>query len=942
MSARIPSSTGRQFVGREAELRVLTDALDGAVAGRGSLTLVTGEIGIGKTAVLEEHIVRCQERDLVAAAGRSFEQGAAPPYAPWVQLLQRLARAGNPPSRPSLRRWLVGAHSEVELDRYELFDLVTSHLFETARERPLVLVLEDLQWADGPSLLLLREMAGDLPTMRVQVIATYREGRENDPARERLLRDLERQPGIRRLVLAPLDDEEVARYLEASSDGRLPGRRRTDVLRWIAGNPLYMSEAARLAESAGDLNSIPPGIRQLAERRLSTLPAETADLLATAAVIGSEFDLRLLASAAAAPLEQVAAQLDAASQAGLVIASPERHTVFRFAQEMLREALYQGLLPSVREERHRMVAESIESTSDAPLEDNLASISYQWIRAGTRGEHGRAALWTLRAADHAVQRLAYEEGVRLYEAASDLPGVADRSEVTLKLARAQYLAGDIESAYATCLRVAESARAESRPRLLAEAALVLEGIGDRAIAPELTQMCEEALRGLGSNDADLRARLLGQLAVQLAYGPDFDRTAAVSAEAVEAAGQSGDINALVSALRARQLALSGPEGVKERLSLASRMIDIGSSTRQPSVAMWGRLWRLDGLLQLADMPGVDAEQVELESLVGRLRQPLARWHLVRLQAARAAFRGDFETSVSLAGEARDLGRRAGQDLALGLWTSFRTMIAVQTGDESDLQDLTAEWRRALPVPVHTLGMARGLLAIGREAEAKGMFEVGVSSFAVYPRDYQWLTAAAILSELACRFQSRTGAELVYPLLQPFAGQLAVPGAGPPLVILGCLSLHLGMLASMLGKNEAPAYFDEAVAVHDRLGARPYAAQSRFEYATHLAAGGRHAEANGLAIAALAAARELGMRPLVARLEHLLETPAMMTNAGPLSRRETEIAAEVAKGLTNKQIAGSLHLSERTVETHVQNILGKLGFRTRTQVAAWATGRPVKG
>jgi DNA-binding NarL/FixJ family response regulator len=828
---------------------------------------------------------------------------------------------------------LAGA-SRADLDRSQLFDLITSHLVESARAVGLVLVLDDLQWSDTSSLVLLRQLSDDLAHARLQLVCTYRDDISGDPARASILRELERLHGARRLVLPPLPDIDVASFAR-----HLDARGRADFLKRTGGNPFYVTELARVLEAGGDLQSIPRGVRDLVERRLSQVPGEVRELLGTAAVIGWEFNLNLLAKASGAASDQVAKRLDAAAAAGIVTAAPEGQAGYRFSQELLREALYQDLLPSVRLEQHRQLALAIEDLFGPELDPHLAELSHHWIRASAAGDSDKAALWTLRAAEHAVKSLAYEEGVRLYEAALQLPTVGNRARVLLQLAHAHYLAGEIRPAYETCLQIAEIARSGERPELLAEAALVLEGIGEFDLASDIAAMCEEALASLGGQDTPLRARLLGQLASQLAYVPDYERTMQVSAQALEVAGRTGDTDALVFALRSRQLALSGPRGVSERLKLGAQMVDIGSSTRQPSVTLWGRLWRIDALLQLGEMPGVDSEQMELERLVDHLQRPLARWHLKRLEAARAAFRGDFDAALARAEEAWELGRRGGHQAALYSWNTSRVVVAAATGELRVLEELAPHWRRAIRFPVQKLATARNLLAIGLEAEARALFDAGVAQFATHPMDYQWLPSAVVLADLACRFEARAAAKLVYPRLQPFSSQLAVPGAGPPIVIDGLVALRLGMLARLLGKEEAPRFFEEAITVHDRIGARPFSARSRFEYATYLTGTGHPREAHELAKSALLTARELGMRPLGGQAQSLVEATSSKPEPELLSRREAEIAAQVAKGLTNKQIATALFLSERTVETHVQNILGKLGFRTRSQVAAWAAQRP---
>ena len=935
MRAQTPPSARRLFVGRARELTVLTEALDAALAGRGSLTVISGEAGIGKSALVEEHVWHAERLGALTISSRCFETEAAPPYGPWLQLLQRLARAGRPLKRsPQLRRWLAGSGAGADVDRFHLFDLITSHLVECGRDAGLVLVLEDLQWSDISSLVLLRQLFDDLAHARLQLVCTYRVDTGADPARGSILRELHRLHGAQGVVLMPLGDTEVAAFA-----GQLDAPGRAEFLRRTGGNPFYMTELARALEAGGALQSIPRGVRDLVERRLSQMSAEVRDLLGTAAVIGSEFDLELLARASGAAFDQVATQLDAAVAMGIVSATPDRKTGFRFSQELLREALYEDLPPSLRRQKHRQIALGLEDLFRLEVDLHLAELSHHWTRASAGVDSVKAARWTLRAAEHAVKRLAFEEGVRLYEVALQLPHVEDRAMVLLRLSRARYLAGEIRLAYETCRQVAEIARSQERPKLLAEAALVLEGIGDFDLAPDMAALCEEALASLPAEDTPLRARLLGQLASQLAYVPDYERTIQASAQALEVAGRTGDAEALVFALRSRQLALSGPQWVSERLTLAARMVDIGSSTHRPSVTFWGRLWRIDALLQLSEMTGVDSELLELEKLVDHLQRPLARWHLKRLEAVRRAFRGDFDAALELSDEAWQLGRRAGHQAAAYASNAFRVFVALERGEVGVLDELSPQWRRAVRFPVQKFATARNLLALGLEAEARALFDAGAAQFAAHPMDYQWLPSAVVFSDLACRFEARAAAELLYPRLQPFASQLAVAGAGPPIVIEGSVSLRLGMLARLLGKEEAPRLFEEAIATHDRLGSRPYSARSRFEYARYLAATERLQDARRLARTALVTARELGMKPLAGQAESLVEARSSKPEPELLSRREAEIAAQVAKGWTNKQIATSLFLSERTVETHVQNILGKLGFRTRSQVAAWAAQRP---
>jgi DNA-binding CsgD family transcriptional regulator len=802
--------------------------------------------------------------------------------------------------------------------------MIAVHLVEAAAEGGLVLVVEDAHWADASSLLLLRYLVDDLATARLHAVVTCRV--EGEPGG-----DLPRLAGSRAIFLSGLAHSDVNRYLELRLGADFAAAHHSEIHRRTDGSPLYLAEMVRLVEAGGSLQSVPSEAREVINRRLATLPVDTRRILELAAVIGSDADLQLLADAAGQSAQDVAARLDAAVAARIVTPSPGPPAGFRFGHDLLREALYDQLPPSVRLHHHRAAAEAVERLWAADLGDHLAALAHHWQRSGAGLP--QAVEWTLRAADHAVDRLAFDDGSRLYEAALKLPGAVDHTQVLLKLARAQYLAGQIQLSFETCQRIVRMARRQASGPLLADAALVLEGIADPTVSGGIAQMCEEALEALGDDEPALRARLLGQLTTQVTYS-DFPRVANLSTEALALAERSGDTDALIAGVRARQLARSGPDGVWERLELAKRMIEVGSSTRRPRVTMWGRLWRIDAYIQLAEMSRVDEEQSELQALVDRIQLPLARWHLVRLQSARAAFEGRFEAAVELGEDARHLGRRGGHGETQ--WIAFRIGVADQLGDTELLADLLPKARTTLPVQ-RLLG-ARILLRMGRDAEARAVYEVGAAQLKAHALDHQWLTAASALTEVACRLGATQDAEWLYPRLQPFADEICVSGAGPPVFIRGGVALWLGMLATLLGKPEAGAYLEQAVALHDRLGARPFAAHSRVEYARHLTAAGHPRQARKLAVMARDVASELGMAPLAADASVLLNSLRTGAEASPLSRRETEIAEQVAQGLTNKQIATALFLSERTVETHVQNILGKLGFRTRSQIAAWAAGR----
>jgi DNA-binding CsgD family transcriptional regulator len=489
----------------------------------------------------------------------------------------------------------------------------------------------------------------------------------------------------------------------------------------------------------------------------------------------------------------------------------------------------------------------------------------------------------------------------------------------------------MDAARQNVLAAAELAREAGDGDALAQASLVMEGMSDVLWDARGRAICEEALAALPDEDSAVRARLLAQRVVADSWRFDLPADAP-SRAALAMAERVGDRRAIVEALRARQIACGGPEGAEERVALGDRLLAIGRAADGDDATLWGHLWRFDAYCQLGELDLAEAECEPIDATADRMRSPLARWHAVRSRSAITLVRGRFADAAALGRQALALAERAGHAGALQPSIGLLLMARAQTGDPELVPDELIDKHAAGITALRTI-YAGWMLILGRREEARRLYRSQPSPTDV-PR-FVLLSALGGAAELAAEFDDRERAAEAYELLTPFADRFVCGGVGV-VAILGSVRLSLGIAAATTGRlDDAAGHLRAAVEIHERAGSPPYAAWSRYHLASVLARRrtGDREEAAGLAAAALAKAAELGMTPLHTKASELVESLAGRT-AGPLTRREREIAGLVSQGLSNRQIAATAFISERTVETHVQHILGKLGFTARTQIAAW--------
>jgi DNA-binding CsgD family transcriptional regulator len=922
------------MVGRQRELALGRAWLDAARRGAGRLVLCAGEPGIGKTRLAQELAGLALAGGTTVVWGRCIEADGAPPLWPWRQALRSL---GVDPgtARPD------DLHSPE--DRFRVFEDVTSTVRQAAADRGLVVILDDIHWADEASLLVLRHLALETADTHLLVFATFRDV-EPTSALPRLLPDLLRSPAAERLDLRGFGLAEVREEIESLAPGQ-PSADAQTVLDLTGGNPLFVREVARaMADGTWRPDRPPRTVLDVVGARLDRVSPGCRRLAKAASVVGRDFSLRVVAAALGEPVERCLPEVDEAVAYGLVDRIGPAGD-YRFVHALTREAVEASLTSAERADLHRAVAEAIEAEFAGDLSEHLAELARHWTALAPYGEGPTARAWTVRAAQDAVRRLAYGEAARLYRAALALPAPAndaEQSRLYAELGRAAYFAGDLERSVEAALAAAGAARAAGDEVLLADAALVFEASPDPRINAIAKELCEEGLARLTSSekgDQPRRARLLALRSHLAFYDGEQERTRSLSGEALAVARSCRDNRALVDALRARQEACPGPAGRAERLELAAEMLELARRTNSARAAMWGELWRIAALLERGELVDAADELTALEVAVQRVGGPVSAWHLDRAVACVAQAQGRFADAAAIGRRGFERMRAIETPPATGAYFALQCALARHVGVSPEAAAFASGPFQSPPRFRTMARLSRALLLVhaGRPDDAAVSYQQAgpvetwsLPAFFVLPG---YVYGALVAAELGLTDDLT---QLIDRMV-PFRGEHVV---GEAVAYMGPIELTLGRAEVAVGRlDEAVADLTAATAAAERAGAAGCVAEARYHLAAALVARSAPGDVERARSAARDAdrlARSLGMAAYVER------TGALASHlAGPgtatLSAREAEVAKLVAEGLTNRQIAERLVISERTAQNHVQHILTKLGFTSRSQIAAWSAG-----
>jgi tetratricopeptide (TPR) repeat protein len=842
------------LVGREAVLATVRAALGESMAGSGQLLVISGEPGIGKSALMAELTAEATSRGARVLRGACWDGGVAPAYWPWTQVLRQAVDAfadGSGPVDlgPASRLLTMPASTgeqPVEMTdptdaRFRLMEAVGRNLARIAAESPLVIALEDLQWADEPSLQLLGFLRQRLSADSVLLVATYR--------------DAEAGPAVRALVgsgqqlpLTGLTSADVRQLMIAVAtphDGAQPPEHLVvEVWRRSGGNPFFARELTRLFLAQGGWDegwvpaggtwsggaAIPDSIRDTLERRLARLTQPCAEVLEVAAVAGFELRDEVLERVLAGARDRAVLSdlLAEAADARVLVRPVEPPGRYQFSHDLYRQTIQLGLPSARRRTLHLAVARALEALRGEGGEIHLAEIAAHLLASDAEEAMADAVRVSCEAAADAMTRLGYEDAVAHYEralAATERVGDADqRVDVLLALADARYRAGDGVAARADLRRAAELARQVGDVPRLARTAVALHDLGTRGMSPEATttlELLSEAAVALDPQPSMLRTRVLTALVRSMRHqrsALDQDRIIAAGQDAVRVARAVGEPSAVAFALLALHDALWQPGTGSQRLEVLDEMRDNATRAGERDLLVQTYQLRAAALLESGDPRG----RIELARYVeeiGARGHARGRWEAMTRQATIAAISGRAAEADRIAVEAFEIGTRLGEPDAAGVHGTLRCAVWLFGNLEHGLDPFEAMLAESAPAPAYVV-MLRAAAQIGHgDLTGAGQTLAGLAIDEVEPTHD--LESLALLASVIAPAGSDQQRRRVYERLEPYAGLHAIVGGCAS--YWGAVDHHLGRLAASLGLTEsALTSLESALAAYEILGAPTWA------------------------------------------------------------------------------------------------------------------------
>jgi DNA-binding CsgD family transcriptional regulator len=942
MEARPPPPV----VGRARELWELERALAATQKGSGTTALIAGEAGIGKTRLASELALRARAAGFEALLGRSIDLvGTELPYQPFVEALRPLGGLREDDDH--------AARSQLQV-----FEETRALLADRATTTPVLLVLEDLHWADTSTLDLVVFLAHNVEDLPVLLVATFRADELSSAERvHRLAEGVRRSGSALMLELGPLERGDLTTLLAARTGG-LPATAVTDaIVARSEGNPFFAEE---LLEASGErAGELPRGLRDVLLRRVSGLDDQTQGVLRLAAAAGRDVGYPLLRGAATLPERRVRESLRRAVDHGVLVADQETGS-FRFRHALLAEAIYTTILPGEREELHAKLADELARSGAA----SPAELAPHWQAAGRSTEAFTASVEAARQAE-AVFGLA-EAHSHLERALPLWDEVPDAAE----------LAGlDLAALCAWAAKLADQVAAAARAVELSRRAIELVGTQDAHRAVRMYVDLGEYLFAIGSNKASLaafehavdlaqgepqspeQAYALGTLAGVLMVAGRHAESLPICEQALALARLVGAREAEVRALTVRGCDLAylgradeGVADVRNAMRLAEEIGDHLGLERAylnltDALTMLGRLGESARVgqtgLEVTRRYGIDSPLLvsnQIETLLAN-----GRWDEAETLSA-GALRGiasNFPDALLILRAGVEIGRGEfasahahldaalailGEDRAQGMYDVYLVELALWERRWADAAEAVSDaLALARVAAVGEFGMCFCAKGIRAYAELTALARAGRNHNAVG----HWLARAQNLVKAA-----RRAAETASPITPNADGWLALAEAEYE-------------RARNVTRAES---WSEAAAAWDRLERPPLAAYCRWREAEALvAAGASRIETGGPLRAAYAVADRLDANPLRRELELLAERARLdlAPDAAPsdedgllektlgLTTREAEVLTLVARGYTNREIAAALVISVKTAGVHVSHILSKLGAANRIEAAAIA-------
>lgn len=853
------------FVGRKDELAALRTAAAAAARGPGGVVLITGEAGLGKSALLARVRDQLTAGGWLAVTGSCPETEGAPPAWAWVQALRELARhlpveqvsatvAAEISDYSSLARYpgaqTRSAHDEAQgiavgdtaAGRFRLHRAVATWLRAAAARQPIAVFLDDLHNADAETSALLESLAAELAGSPVLLAAAYRPadagGRLDD-----LLAVLARRTPLR-LGLPGLTPPDVATLVQAVHDGPVDEQTLNTLAERTGGNPFYVRETARLLSSEGALaaaEEVPEGVRDVLRKRLARLPAQAVAVLRLAAVAGREADVDVLVAAADADEEAVLDGLEAGVFSGLLTEpSPGR---VRFEHVLVRDTLYGDLTRLRRVRMHSRFAEALRALRPGDLD----ALAYHYGRSMSPGTAPLVVEYAIKAADLANRRYAHDAEVALLRQALDAFGLISArgsdtdltgQEVDLlgRLLAAQVRAGRIPDARQTRQRAVAIAERAGRPDLAAAAFAAwteptpwqARSVGevDMAAIGSLTRLLDgpglldgTGLPGSTGLPPATRCRLLAALVDELA-GEDDPRPAAAAAESLRIARELAAPDLIALALAESIKAARPEQGAQARLRYTAELARVAEAHAMPAYTWYAEYFT-------ASVLATQGEVAAQRAALGRLQVIAQRYRMTEPQAVNGFFEaflshieGRFADAEADYARATALMARNDPQYAIGIHLLGLLTVRISEGRAGELLELLHD-AHAQFGPIAVDPYAAALVAAGRLGEVPAV-RAGLPPLRP---DFLYTLYATFRAMAVVGLGATSEAEALLAALMPMRDQLA--GANTLALVMRPVAHTLGELCHLLGRHqEAAQHFAHAEAVALRWGARHWAADAR--------------------------------------------------------------------------------------------------------------------
>ena len=974
---------GDIFVGRQRELAELSAAREDALSGCGRLVMLAGEPGIGKTRTAQELASLAESRGAQVLWGRCYEENGAPPYWPWVQVIRAYVQQAGAEQLAAemgtgaadiaeivseLTDKLPGLEThptiDPEQDRFRLFASITNFFKTASQSRPLILVLDDVHWADQSSLQLLECISREIMGSPLLVIGAYRdvELSRRHPLSETLAQ-LSRLPegGYQRVLLRGLDQENTARFLLAGT-GIEPAPGLVEALyAQTEGNPFFMTEVIRLLSDSGELTAsrtgtpeglrIPESVREVIGRRLNRLSDECNEVLTTASIIGREFDFRLLNTLIGGMSEDQLLQLvEEAVFSHLIEDVPGQLDRYQFVHAIFQQTLAEEVTTSRGVRLHARIGEALEDLYGDDAEVHSAELAHHFAEAQTSIGPQKLVQYSLLAGERALAAHAYEEALGHFErglagrsialSGTETASDEEAADLLFGLARARSATFERHQAaevFASLSRAFDYYAKAGKVDL----AVAVAGSPVSRHSTEMGRLIDRAL-AMVAPDSHEAGRLLSRYGGVLGSTEgQYDGAREAFSRALTIARHEGDetleMQTLAEAASLAYVHLRHEESFQRSVSV----IELARRIDDPRTEVFARFHAVGANYTRGNLEEAVRQATEALPVAETLRDRYLLSRVLWMNSSVYHLAGDWRTAREFSD--RGLAESGQSSVILGTRVLLEYEIGEFEQGEAYLNRLLEAMGLVSPAvidyafPTVVLPLVDRITGDAKWTDVAAESAERVAAAASSPLPI--LAAKTALGLVAALRGDADSAGEQYQFLQQYRG-MVVPG------LLLSVDRLLGLLSQTMGNlDQSGVHFEDALVFCGKAGYRPELAWTCHDYASCLLARGKPGDgyrAMTLLNQSVGITFDLGMSPLMERaaaLKSQIESGPEPDPVPPdgLTSREVEVLRHIANGRSSRDVAEELVLSIRTVERHITNIYRKIKARGRADATAYALG-----